>query len=140
MIKFFVTLVVILSMSSCRLSEVSPQLVIKTKQGSQVVDVEIASDANQRARGLMGRTNLADNQGMLFVWPYEVKASFWMKDTPLSLDIIFLDSHKKVVHIEPSTTPYSEKLITSPKKFRYVLEVKSGFAKKIGLQQGDRVE
>ncbi len=100
-------------------------------------DVEIADDAEEREQGLMNRTDLADNQGMLFVFPLDVYTSFWMKDTPLSLDIIFLDANKQVIMVAPSTTPGSTDLISPEDPIRYVLEVKAGFAQKSGLKVGN---
>ena len=90
-------------------------------------------------RGLMERTDLATDQGMLFVWPNLVLNSFWMKDTPLSLDIIFIGEDKNVQEIAADTVPNSEDLITPAEPYQYVLEVLAGTAEEIGLEVGTPV-
>ena len=88
----------------------------------------------------MHRTDLADEKAMLFIWDENVLSSFWMKDTPMALDIIFLNDKKVVTYIAPDNKPFSEDLITPLKPFRYALEVKAGFALKTGLKVGDVIE
>jgi len=118
----------------------SDRVIIYTHSGSQKVFVEIADSDQERQRGLMGRTELSENFGMFFVWPHEVMTSFWMKDTPLSLDIIFIDNNKRIVFMAQATTPFSEKLITPGRPCRYVLEVKAGYVKKHEVRIGDKID
>lgn len=106
-------------------------------------DVELAESAQQRARGLMFRKELARDEGMLFVFPKEGKYSFWMKNTLIPLDIIWLDEQGRVVSIKEQAQPCSENVcegIAPDKKAKYVLELNSGLAKEIGLAVGDKVK
>ena len=113
---------------------------VMTSSGSYPFDVEIADTVSKRTDGLMNRDSLASDAGMIFVWDEDTLSSFWMKDTLISLDMIFIDSNKSIVFIQPDTTPLSEDLITPTSSFRYVLEVKNGFVGTSGVVVGDRVE
>ena len=101
-------------------------------------EVEVARSAEQRSAGLMGRTSLPARHGMLFDFGTPIIATMWMKNTPLSLDMLFLDEHGKVVWIGERTTPESLALITAPVLVRYVLELQGGEARSLGLAVGDR--
>lgn len=101
-----------------------------------ILTVELAKTEEQRAQGLMGRQTLAENVGMLFVFDGESAGCFWMKNTPLSLDIVWLDVDKKVVHVHKNATPNSEDRLCPKQAGAYVLEVKSGRADVLGLQVG----
>ena len=100
--------------------------------------VEIAADAQQRRLGLMGRTKLPARHGMLFDFGAPTLATMWMKDTPLSLDMLFLDEHGQIVWRRERTTPASMALISPPVQVRYVLEINAGEAQTLGLASGDR--
>ncbi len=102
------------------------------------LEVEVASDDEQRRQGLMGRTRLAPHHGMLFDFVTPTVATMWMKDTPLSLDMLFLDERGVVVWIGAGTTPNSLALISTPQLVRYVLELEGGAARGLGLTPGDR--
>jgi uncharacterized membrane protein (UPF0127 family) len=105
--------------------------------------VEVATTDETRMRGLQFRNSLSENQGMLFVFDHEDQYAFWMKDTLIPLDIIWLDYSKKVVYIEENAKPC--KIAPCP-SYRpsanalYVLEVNAGYAQKIGLKKGDALE
>lgn len=101
-------------------------------------EVEIASKAEQRRIGLMGRTRLPARHGMLFDFEAPTIATMWMKDTPLSLDMLFLDEHGLVVWVGERTTPASLTFITTSQLVRYVLELNGGEARSLGLAAGDR--
>ncbi len=116
-----------------------PTAVITTDNGTITVSLEIADSESERSKGLMNRDSLAENAGMLFIWPEDTLSSFWMKDTAISLDIIFIDSGAQVVFIAENTTPLSEDLITPTSSFRYVLEVNAGFAESTGLEVGETI-
>ncbi|MEO2138417.1 MAG: DUF192 domain-containing protein [bacterium] len=116
----------------------SPVVVLHTELGDISIRVEVATSPGQLQRGLMWRSEMADDEGMLFVFAEEKPRSFWMKNTPLSLDIIFFDSSGKLVSIAPDTRPYSERSIASGAPARYVLEVVAGFCSRHGLRVGDR--
>ena len=105
------------------------------------VEVEIADDTEEMARGLMGRTALAEDAGMLFVYPDEREISFWMKDTLIPLSIAFMDAEGRIVDIQDmraldDTPPH----YTSAEPSRYALEVNEGFFDERGVEVGDRAE
>jgi uncharacterized membrane protein (UPF0127 family)/CheY-like chemotaxis protein len=111
--------------------------------GDSCVKVELAQAQEDRAEGLKYRSSLADGQGMLFVFPEEGYWPFWMKDTYISLDIIWLDRYNRVVEIIENALPAPG--VLEPPSFggiypsRYVLEVNAGFAKKNGVKVGQEV-
>lgn len=101
--------------------------------------VELANTAAEREQGLMNREFLPENAGMLFVFPSESIRTFWMKDTPISLDIIFLDSQRRVVDIKEQTIPnQTQQLYTSAAPAQYVLEVNAGWVDKASLKSGEQ--
>ena len=100
--------------------------------------VEVAADAQQRRLGLMGRTELPARHGMLFDFGASTLVTMWMKDTPLSLDMLFLHEHGQIVWLRERTTPASVALISPPIPVRYVLEINAGEAQALGLASGDR--
>ncbi|MCX6145376.1 MAG: DUF192 domain-containing protein [Ignavibacteriales bacterium] len=104
-----------------------------------IVDIELAQNDSQRQLGLMYRDTLAENQGMLFVFDNEEVRAFWMKNTILSLDMIFVNAHNEIVTIHKYTTPYSEESYESTKPAKYVIEVNAGYADKRKISVGDRV-
>jgi uncharacterized membrane protein (UPF0127 family) len=104
------------------------------------VSVEIADTDEKRALGLMYRQELPELHGMLFLFPRQELQSFWMKNTPLSLDIIFIDAARTIVSIAANTTPFSEKPLSSRKPAQFVLEVNGGFCQRHRVAVGDRVE
>ena len=110
------------------------------QRGAAIVRVELALTSDQRTRGLMWRSRLDSDAGMLFVFPEMRMLAFWMKNTPLPLDIIYIDAEGRVVSVAESTTPYSEKSLPSAGPAQYVLEVNAGFAKEHGIGPGTRVE
>ena len=103
-------------------------------------NVEIADDENERTKGLMWRTDLDDNEGMLFIWDESKIRNFWMKNTPLSLDIIFIDKYKKIVKIQENTEPFSENIISSEISSKYVLEILGGKCKELKINVGDMIK
>ena len=101
--------------------------------------VELASSEAQRRSGLMGRRALAARAGMLFDFHTSMTVTMWMKDTPLSLDMLFIDAAGQVVWINERTAPESPALISAPQPVRFVLELASGEVRRWGLAVGDRV-
>jgi uncharacterized membrane protein (UPF0127 family) len=119
----------------------SPKVIIHTAAGKEVsVTVELADTPEKRRLGLMYRKDLKEGQGMLFLFPKEGPLTFWMKNTPLSLDIIFINHARQIVSIVEEATPYSEKPLPSGKPAQFVLEVLAGFCQSRGVEVGDRVE
>jgi len=115
--------------------------IILTKNPSPIIlDIEIADDDEERMRGLMDRQNLPDNAGMLFIFPNDGPRSFWMKNTFISLDIIYINSRKEIVSIQKYTQPKSTYSIPSEKPAMYVLEVNAGFTDKYRINPGDKID
>jgi uncharacterized membrane protein (UPF0127 family) len=108
-------------------------------QGNVSVRVEIARTREELSRGLMWRNDLDSDAGMLFVFGEAAPRTFWMKNTPLPLDILFIDDHGEVIDVAAGTTPYSEAPIRSSGPARYVLEVNAGFAARHGIGPGAKV-
>ena len=108
-------------------------------QFSQRIDIEIADDDEQRATGLMFRDKMGENQGMLFIFDSEAPQAFWMHNTVLPLDIIYVNSKMEIVHIAKNAKPYSEKSLPSIKPAQYVIEVNAGYCDKIGIKEGDKI-
>lgn len=106
-----------------------------------IVDIfiEVAKSEQEIAQGLMYRKSLPANGGMLFVFDVEKVQSFWMKNTFLSLDIIFLDADKEIIKIHKNAVSLSEEPITSDAKAKYVVEVLSGLTDAYEIHIGDRV-
>ncbi|MCC5920495.1 MAG: DUF192 domain-containing protein [Cyclobacteriaceae bacterium] len=104
------------------------------------VRVEHAITDEERAEGLMYRDHLPDDGGMIFFFENEGLRSFWMKNTPLSLDIIYVNADKEIVKIHKGTQPYAERSYPSGKKAKYVVEVKGGFSDKHGVKEGDFIQ
>lgn len=102
-------------------------------------EVEIASTPEEKAMGLMFRTNLADNAGMLFPYSPPQEATMWMRNTYIALDMVFIRADGVVHRIESRTEPFSERVIASRGAVAAVLELKAGMAEQLGLKPGDRV-
>jgi len=116
---------------------------IASTNGAHAFQVEQAKTAAEQERGLMFRTDLADNGGMLF-WPYPPEgpprvASFWMKNTPSALDIIFIRADGTVAHIAENAVPFDETPLSSGEPVGAVLEIKGGRAAALGIAEGDKV-
>ncbi|MBR0691351.1 DUF192 domain-containing protein [Bradyrhizobium manausense] len=114
-------------------------LEIVTKNGVQVFSVEIATTEEEKQTGLMYRKELADGKGMLFDFNPEQEVSMWMKNTYVSLDMIFIRADGRILRIAENTEPLSTKIISSKGPARAVLEVVAGTAQKYGIRPGDRV-
>ena len=114
-------------------------LVLKTDSGPHSFNIEIASTNGERALGLMYRRELPNNAGMLFLYDPPQPITMWMRNTILSLDMIFIGTDGKVHRIESRTEPFSTDIISSDCTVQGVLEVNAGTAAKIGLKTGDEV-
>lgn len=101
--------------------------------------VELADTSEAQAKGLMFRTALGDYEGMIFPSDTPQKRSFWMKNTPLSLDIIFIGADGRILNIAANTTPYSLDSVSSKGMASGVLELRAGRAKALGIVPGDLV-
>ena len=114
-------------------------LEIVTKSGVHVFQVELAVTNEERATGLMYRKVLPEGRGMLFDFKPDQEVSMWMKNTYVSLDMIFIRSDGRISRIAENTTPLSEAIIPSRGPVAGVLEVAAGTARKYGIVPGDRV-
>lgn len=124
--------------SAVRAAEVQT-LEIVTKSGVKVFSVEIAKTKEEREKGLMFRKELADGRGMLFDFSPQQDVSMWMKNTYVSLDMIFIQADGRILRIAENTEPMSERIISSGGPVTAVLEVVAGTARKDGIAPGDRV-
>ena len=119
-------------------------LTIKSANGTHAFTVESAKTLDEQARGLMFRIDLKPDGGMLF-WPYPpvggapVVANFWMKNTPSSLDILYIRGDGTIARIAENTVPFSETPIPSGEPVGAVLELKGGRAAELGIAEGDLV-
>ena len=114
-------------------------LEIATKNGVHIFSVEMATTEDEKQRGLMYRRELADGRGMLFDFSPEQQISMWMKNTYISLDMIFIRADGRILRIAENTEPESTRIISSGGLARGVLEVPAGTAQKYGIAPGDRV-
>ena len=114
-------------------------LEIVTFSGTHRFSVEVMRTDEQRARGLMYRRFMPEDRGMLFDFKREEPVAMWMKNTYLSLDMVFIDKSGRVVNVAENTEPLSERIIPSSGPVLAVLEVNAGTARRIGLKVGDRL-
>lgn len=120
--------------------EAQPKVTITTQAGRSVVfQVEVAETPSKRSFGLQYRKELAADRGMIFLFPSEEQQSFWMKNTPIPLDMIFINSGRKIVGIVEQTTPFSLDSRSVPAPSQFVLEINGGLAKRHGIGPGDMV-
>ena len=97
------------------------------------VAVEVADDGREQAAGLMHRTLAGDGEGMLFVFPGAARRAFWMRNTPASLDLLFLSPELRLVAVVPNAEPMSDRVLSPKAQAQYVLEVPGGFAERHGV-------
>lgn len=114
-------------------------VIFHTATGDVIVTVEIADSPQERARGLMERKTLAADHGMIFAFPREDIQRFWMKNTYIPLDMIFVNAAHEVVGIVANTEPMTLEERTVGLPSAYVVEVNGGFAKKNGITSGTHV-
>ena len=105
-----------------------------------VIDIEIADTDYDRQLGLMKRVSMEEKQGMLFIFPDDATQSFWMRNTLISLDMLFINSNKAIVTIHKNTKILSDQSYPSTAPARYVLEVIGGFTNKHNIQVGDKID
>lgn len=114
-------------------------LSIETAGGERRFTVELADDVASRRRGLMFRESMPLDHGMIFDFKRQQHLSFWMKNTPLPLDIIFIDRGGVIVHIHHNAVPFDETPIPSVRPALAVLEVNGGVARLTGISRGDQI-
>jgi uncharacterized membrane protein (UPF0127 family) len=114
-------------------------LVIETAKGAQHFTVELAASDESRARGLMFRQSMAADAGMLFDFGQEQMASFWMRNTLIPLDMLFIRADGTILNIHQRAIPHDETGINSEGPVRAVLELNGGTVARLGIRPGDRV-
>lgn len=115
---------------------------LKIIRGDEILaelEIEIAETDSSRERGMMQRNQLPQTRGMLFVFETEEDRTFWMANTPLSLDLLFIDADSTIMHMAKYMRPLSAQNVPSNGRARYVLEVIAGFSDTIGIIEGDRI-
>jgi uncharacterized protein len=132
-------LLAVLALSGAARGAAAESLEIATRNGVRVFEVEMAVTPQEQEKGLMYRRDLPDGKGMLFDFGEERPAVFWMKNTYVSLDIIFIRRDGSIARIAERTTPLSEARIHSGAPVRGVLEVVAGTSKRYGIAPGDKV-
>ena len=127
-----------LALAGCR--DRGPVAVIRGPGAAVEISLEVAATPAERERGLMYRRSLAEGRGMLFVFDADGNQSFWMKNTLIPLDLLFIARDGTVVGIHANATPLSTANIAVGKPSRYVLEVPGGWAARHGISAGARVD
>ncbi len=118
------------------------ELILKTANDSIIkkLDIEIADDEYKTQTGLMYRDEMEQSQGMLFVFPDEDFRAFYMKNTNIPLDIIYIDGDKNIVSFQKNARPNNEESLPSNVPAKYVLEINAGLADTWQLEVGDKIE
>jgi uncharacterized protein len=111
-----------------------------SRQHLAEVKVEVADNPPERTQGLMFRSQMDEDKGMLFIFDTMDMQSFWMKNTIMSLDILFIDDKGVINTIHRNTTPYSEASLPSKGKSQFVVEVNGGFCSRHNINEGDLIE
>lgn len=106
---------------------------------AQVFDAEVADTPTSRNYGMMFRQSIADDEAMLFVYERPQEASFWMRNTLIPLDIVFISPDGRVIHIHENARPLDETPIPSRGVVRFVLEIRGGLSRALGIERGDVV-
>lgn len=148
------TVATLMSFSSCKDESkkvVAPVKIEFEKEGELFVikadtdsikarfDIEIANDDYERETGLMNRHQMEDNQAMLFIFPEEDFRSFYMKNTYIPLDIIYLDEGLEIVSFQYDAVPLDETSLPSNTPAKYVLEIKAGLSERFDIQIDDKI-
>lgn len=111
---------------------------IQKENGEHIsLSLEIADNAERRRQGLMNRTHIEG--GMLFIFDPPRLVTMWMKNTPSSLDMLFIDENKIIHRITPNTQPFSSDIISSVKKTKYVIELPANDAQRLNIHIGDKL-
>jgi uncharacterized membrane protein (UPF0127 family) len=115
-------------------------LTVTTLKGPHTFRVELARTPQEQARGLMFRTEMGPDEGMLFPYATPQMLSFWMKNTVLSLDLVFIDQQHRIINVAENAVPYSEQSIVSAAPGIAVLELNGGRTRELGIVAGNKVD
>ena len=154
--KYFLVILVLISALNCtedKRTKTEVQVIVNFKKEGvlsikkadsdsiiKTLDIEIADNDYETQTGLMYRTKLGTNHGMLFIFPDEDFRSFYMKNTKIPLDIIYIDEAKIIVSIQKNAKPFDETSLPSDTPAKYVLEVNGGLSDEWQLEVGDRID
>lgn len=118
------------------------ELTVYGKDGSQKAkfNIEIADHDEAQQRGLKYRESMRDDEAMLFIFDGKQSYGFWMKDTYIPLDMLFIDYEQNIFQIDAHTTPFSEEPVEPEGYNKYTLEINAGLAEKMNITKGDRIE
>jgi uncharacterized protein len=138
-----VCLGVLMTMMACAVESQAKMrqetLTLVTAGGARQIEIEVATTPDEKSMGLMFRPTLADGAGMLFPYSPPQELTMWMKNTYISLDMVFIKSDGRVHRIEARTEPLSERIVASQGDVAAVLELPGGAAERLGLKPGDSV-
>lgn len=142
--SLFLMLFMVLGASAAPAEDPNPvgpreALVVVSGKSTHAFQVEVVRREVDRNRGLMFRESMADGHGMLFDFAPPREVSFWMKNTYIPLDIIFIDARGRIIRIAENTVPFDLAPIPSGGVARGVLEINGGLSRKLGIRTGDRV-
>lgn len=127
------------STTSQPVAAATPAREVRMQLGTQTVTLEIADEPAERSKGLMFRSSLAADRGMIFVFPDEQERGFWMKNTYLPLDIIYIDAAKRIVSIK-QMKPHDLSSTPSDGPAMFAIELNAGRAAQLGLSVGQVVD
>jgi uncharacterized protein len=138
--RLFFFLFVFMILSRATACQAQPKVTIAPKEGREATfQVEVADNPSKRELGLQYRRELTPDRGMIFLFPEEAQHAFWMRNTPLALDMIFISRDKKIVGIVEQAVPFSldSRSVGVPSQF--VLEINGGLSRRYGFKVGDNV-
>ena len=138
---FLLSFIVFFLYSLCSSAEFLKKELLISNSDNEIKNfrVEVADNDKLRSLGFMGRTDIPEGTGILFIWNDEAYRNFWMKNTPSSLDIIFFDKNGNFINVHENTIPYSLDNIPSLKPSKYVLELIAGSSKKFNLYHHSKI-
>ncbi len=120
--------------------QAAPKVIIATQGGREIAfEVEIADTPGKRELGLQYRRELAPDRGMIFLFPRDAEQTFWMKNTPIPLDMIFINDERRIVGIAEEAVPFSLHARSVGQPSRFVLEINGGLSKRYGIHAGAAV-
>ncbi|HJU62507.1 MAG TPA: DUF192 domain-containing protein [Candidatus Binatia bacterium] len=135
--RSFLVLAALLWAAAC---QAQPKVIIQTKENRELTfQVEVADTPAKRELGLQYRRELPADRGMIFLFPSESHHSFWMKNTPIPLDMIFINGDRKIVGIVEQAVPFSTDSRSVPAASQFVLEINGGLAGRYGVKVGDSI-
>lgn len=140
---FIICAFFVLPLTACGAQETQNNknvLAIETKGGEQKFNIELALTQEEQMQGLMNRTSMAEDAGMLFYFGDEAERGFWMKNTLIPLDLIFIKANGTIHHIHENAVPQDLTSIRSNGPVAAVLEINGGLAHKLGISVGNNVK